>query len=110
MLETMFGLSTSSALGMIGILAAIVSIITEVLKKIVPRGFSTKVLVMIISLVITLSFALIFCTIDAKIIVFGVIGSFVVAFISMYGWDTFKEIVTRYKCSFLINKGDENGE
>lgn len=97
MLETMLGMSTGSVLGVIGILAALVSIITEVLKKIVPQSFSTKALVMIISLVITLGFVLIFCAISVKIIVLGIVGSFVVAFISMYGWDTFKEIITRFK-------------
>jgi len=52
---------------------------------------------MIISLVITLGFVLLFCTISVKMILLGIVGSFVVAFISMYGWDTFKEIIARFK-------------
>lgn len=100
MFETLFGLSAGSVLGAIGILAALVSMITEVLKKIVPESFPTKVLVMIVSLILTIAFVLIFCAAGIKMIVFGIVGSFVVAFIAMYGWDTFKEVITRFKSPF----------
>ena len=97
MFEVFMGMSTGDVLGAIGILAAIVSIVTGLFKNIVPKSFPTKALVMIISLIITLGFMLIFCAISVKMIVLGIIGSFVVAFISMYGWDTFKEIIIRFK-------------
>ena len=41
-------------------------------------------------------------------IVLGIIGSFVVAFISMYGWDTFKEIII--KNDELINSCTMDGK
>lgn len=97
MFEGLIGMSTGNVLGTIGILAAIVSIITELFKNIIPRAFPTKALVMITSLIITLGFIIIFYAISVKMIVLGIIGSFVVAFISMYGWDTFKEIITKFK-------------
>ena len=97
MFEVLIGMSTGNVLGTIGILAAIVSIITELFKNIIPQAFPTKALVMIISLIIILGFIIIFCAISVKMIVFGIIGSFVVAFISMYGWDTFKEIIIKFK-------------
>ena len=97
MFEVFIGMSTGNVLGAIGILAAIVSIFTELFKNIIPKSFPTKALVMITSLIITLGFILIFCAISIKMIAFGIIGSFVVAFISMYGWDTFKEIITKFK-------------
>jgi hypothetical protein len=97
MLETVFGISASTSLGVIGILAALVSIVTEVLKKIIPNSFPTKALVIIISLILTIGFILIFCTLSLKLILLGIVGSFVVAFIAMYGWDTFKEIITKFK-------------
>ena len=97
MFEVFIGMSTGNVLGVIGILAAIVSIFTELFKNIIPKSFPTKVLVMITSLIITLGFILIFCAISIKMIAFGIIGSFVVAFISMYGWDTFKEIIIKFK-------------
>ncbi len=97
MFEVFIGMSTGNVLGAIGILAAIVSIFTELFKNIIPKSFPTKALVMITSLIITLGFILIFCAISIKMIAFGIIGSFVVAFISMYGWDTFKEIIIKFK-------------
>lgn len=97
MFEVLIGMSTGNVLGVIGILAAIVSIFTELFKNIIPKSFPTKALVMITSLIITLGFILIFCAISIKMIAFGIIGSFVVAFISMYGWDTFKEIIIKFK-------------
>ena len=97
MFEVFIGMSTGNVLGAIGILAAIVSIFTELFKNIIPKSFPTKAFVMITSLIITLGFILIFCTISIKMIAFGIIGSFVVAFISMYGWDTFKEIIIKFK-------------
>lgn len=97
MFEVLIGMSTGNVLGAIGILAAIVSIFTELFKNIIPKSFPTKALVMITSLIITLGFILIFCAISIKMIAFGIIGSFVVAFISMYGWDTFKEIIIKFK-------------
>lgn len=97
MFEVFIGMSTGNVLGVIGILAAIVSIFTELFKNIIPKFFPTKALVMITSLIITLGFILIFCAISIKMIAFGIIGSFVVAFISMYGWDTFKEIIIKFK-------------
>ena len=97
MFEIFIGMSTGNVLGAIGILAAIVSIFTELFKNIIPKSFPTKALVMITSLIITLGFILIFCAISIKMIAFGIIGSFVVAFISMYGWDTFKEIIIKFK-------------
>lgn len=97
MFEVFIGMSTGNVLGVIGILAAIVSIFTELFKNIIPKSFPTKALVMITSLIITLGFILIFCAINIKMIAFGIIGSFVVAFVSMYGWDTFKEIIIKFK-------------
>ena len=109
MLETLLGFSIGTALGMIGILAAIVSIITEVLKKILPQKFPTKILVMIISLIVAIVVVLIFYEISAKMIILSIAGSFIVAFISMYGWDTFKELINRFKVP-EIKGDDKNGE
>lgn len=97
MIETLFGFSVGTALGVVGILAAVVSIITEILKKILPSKFPTKALVMVISLIVSIVFVLTFCEISAKIIILAITGSFIIAFISMYGWDTFKELIDRYK-------------
>ena len=83
-------------LGVIGILAAIISIITEILKNIISKSFPTKLLVLIISLIITFVFVIIFYPISFTSIAFGIIGSFIIAFVSMYGFDSFKDIIKRF--------------
>lgn len=92
MLELTLGLTGDSILGIVGTLAIIVSVITEIFKNIVSQKFPTKALALIISLIVTLLFVIFFCTLNVKTIILGIVGSFVVAFISMYGWDTFSEI------------------
>lgn len=97
MLETLLGVSVANIIGALGLLEIIVTIITEVLKNILPQNFPTKALVLIVSLMVTITFTLIFGTISVKSIFIGIVGSFAVAFISMYGWDTFNELIVRFK-------------
>lgn len=97
MLETLLGISLGEALGIVGGLAFLVSLITQVLKNIVPKKFPTKILVIIISLILTELFVIIFGGITLLNIVFGAIGSFIVGFIAMYGWDNAKELYNRYR-------------
>ena len=52
-----------------------------------------------ISLIVTIAFTLIFGSVSIKSIFIGIVGSFAVAFISMYGWDTFNELIVRFKNS-----------
>ena len=101
MILSLLGTSTASVIGTIGILAAFVSIITEVLKGIIPKSFPTKSLVLIISLIITVLAVILFCDISFKMIAAGIIGSFVVSFVSMYGFDSLKSIFDR----FIKNNG-----
>ena len=48
---------------------------------------------------------IIFCEISFKIIAAGIIGSFVVSFVSMYGFDSLKSIFDRFTKS---NGGGED--
>ena len=104
MILSLLGTSTASVIGVIGILAAFVSIITEVLKGIIPKSFPTKLLVLIISLIVTVLAIILFCEINFKMISAGIIGSFVVSFVSMYGFDSLKSIFDRFA------KGSNRGE
>lgn len=96
MVLELLGTSTASVIGVVGILAAIVSVIVEVLKGILPKSFPTKLLVLIVSLIVTLAAIIVFCEVSFKIICAGIVGSFVVSFISMYGWDSLKSIYDRF--------------
>lgn len=104
MILSLLGTSTASVIGIIGVLAAFVSIITEVLKGIVPKSFPTKLLVLIISLIVTVLAIIVFCEVSFKMIVAGIMGSFVVSFVSMYGFDSLKSIFDRF------TKGSNRGE
>lgn len=101
---SLLGTSTISVIGVIGILAAFVSVITEVLKGIIPKCFPTKLLVLIISLIVTIFAIVLFCDINIKMIIAGVIGSFVVSFVSMFGFDSLKSIFERFRVN---NTGDD---
>ena len=60
--------------------------------------------IVIISLIITVLAVILFCEISFKMIAAGIIGSFVVSFVSMYGFDSLKSIFDRF------TKGSNRGE
>lgn len=89
-------------IGILGTLAFVVSIVTELLKELPGiKKVPTKAFVIILSLIITLV-ALFIYVAYAKIpllwyyVVLAVFAAFVVAYISMYGWDTFSELKDRF--------------
>ncbi len=86
----------SSALGLVGIFAAATAIIVEVLKAIIPKSFPTKALTMIVSFIVVLGYTIVFGTITVSSIILAIFGGFVVSFVSMFGFDSFKEIVNRF--------------
>lgn len=89
-------LGGGSVLGLVGILAAATAIIVEVLKAVLPKSFPTKALAMIVSFVVVLAYTFVFGTITVTSIIMAIFGGFVVSFISMFGFDQFKEIINRF--------------
>lgn len=87
----------------IGVLAFIVSAITEVTKCIgFLKRIPTDLQVIVLSLVITILAYLAYCsykaaTIEWYIFVGVILTSFLVAFVAMYGWDKFNELWSRFK-------------
>lgn len=96
MLEVL-GIGADSTLGIIGTLTAFNIIVVEVLKNVLPKKIPTKIVAMISAVVIVLGYVCIFNTITLKTVALGILGSFVVAFISMYGFDSFKDVFERLK-------------
>lgn len=96
-METFMTLTGGNLLGAAGILAAMTSIVVQVLKNILPKNFPTKILTVIVALIITIGFVLAFGTVNIASILFAIFGGFVVAFIAMFGFDNFKEIIERFK-------------
>lgn len=89
-------------IGVLGVLAFAVSLITEMLKDLPGiKKVPTKALVIIVSLIVTVA-ALAVYTAYAGIrfrwyyIMPAVFAAFVAAYIAMYGWDTLKELKDRF--------------
>ena len=107
MIESILGISIGTLLGTVGGLAFIVSLITEVLKNLLPTKFPTKLLVMLISLILTIGLVFLFGGVSVINGIYGAVGSFIVSFVSMYGWDSFKELYDRFKYGKESSSGGE---
>lgn len=89
-------------IGILGVLAFAVSLIVEVLKELPGvKKIPTKAFVIITSLVVTVVALLIYVAYAGipllwYYVVLAVFAAFVVAYISMYGWDTLKELKDRF--------------
>ena len=89
-------------IGILGALAFVVSLITEMLKDLPGiKKMPTKAFVILVSLIVTVAALLIYLAYAGipllwYYIVLAVFAAFVVAYISMYGWDTFKELKDRF--------------
>ena len=111
MLETLFGLSIGITLADVCALTALTTVIVEVLKNTLPKNFPTKALTVIIALAITLTLGITSFGCAASTILICTLTGFIVAFISMNGFDSLKEIWKRFSvdkvAENLMNK-DEN--
>ena len=86
--------------GGLAALAFVVNIIVEVTKDFIP--VPTKAWAMIVSCVVSVSALFIASAYDvlplnASNIILSVLGSFIVAYVSMYGFDTFKDLWNRFQ-------------
>lgn len=93
-------------LGVVMVLSFVVNIVVQLTKGIVP--IPTKLWCVIVSVAVDMGslfgvFALGVIKFSAAYVIFSVIGSFIVAYIAMYGFDTFKELWQRFKKGENIN-------
>ena len=96
MLEKILGISMNTTVADLAALAALTSIIVQVLKKIIPSKFPTQALVIIVALFITTLASVMVYGVLLKAFAVGLISGFVVAFISMEGFDSLRNIWTRF--------------
>lgn len=93
----------TTLMGVVGAIAFVVSVITQVLKGVKPLDkLPTDILVFILSIVLTLvayfayasyvELAILWCY-----VVGAVIGGFIVAFVAMYGWEKLSDLYSRFK-------------
>lgn len=104
MFDTLLNANAGSTLGLAGTLTAINIIVVEVLKAILPKKIPTKIVTIISAMVIAISYMFIFDAISLQNGFIGIVSGFVIAFISMYGFDSLKDILNRFKVK------DEGGE
>lgn len=96
MIEKFLGITTGFSIVDIGVLAALVTIIVEVLKQILPKAFPTQILATGISILTSLLACFSFYQVNPESIFLGTILGFIVAFVSMKGFDSLKEIIMRF--------------
>ena len=93
----------TTLMGVVGAIAFVVSVITQVLKGVKPLDkLPTDILVFILSIVLTLVAFFAYAsyaglTVLWYYVVGAVIGGFIVAFVAMYGWTKLKELWDRFK-------------
>ena len=85
-----------AVVGILGALAFMVSLITELIKK-----MPTKAFVILVSLVVTVAALLIYAAYVNAVLLWyyvalAVFAAFIVAYIAMYGWDTLKELKDKF--------------
>lgn len=93
-------------LGVLVAVAFVVNIIVQLTKEFIPLPTKLWVLMVSATVVIALLMAGVsfdIVKLDAGSVVLSLFGSFVVAYVAMYGFDTLKELWTRFKGGENIN-------
>ena len=91
-----------AVVGILGALAFMVSLITELLKDMPGiKKMPTKAVVILVSLVVTVAALLIYAAYVNAVLLWyyvalAVFAAFIVAYIAMYGWDTLKELKDKF--------------
>lgn len=89
--------------GIVGILAMLVSLITELVKDLgVFKRVPTDALVLVLSIVLTVLAYFVGATYLALSVVWyevvvAVFGGFIVAYVAMYGWSKLTDLTNRFK-------------
>ena len=96
MIEKILGLGTGITLTDLGALAAITTIIVEVLKKILPKKIPTQLVTLIVGLALSISTALVYYSSVLEALGVGAVIGLVTAFASMNGFDALKSIWLRF--------------
>ena len=95
-----------SVLGIVMALAFVVNIIVQVTKEYIPVPTKAWCILVSATLILGCMLGLVACghiKLNALSIILGMVGSFIIAFIAMYGFDTFKELWERFKEGENIN-------
>lgn len=93
---TVLGLGTLSQLSLMAFLTLLV---VQTLKQVVPKKFPTQLLTIIVALVIAILLPMVLpgAVITVASVIAGIFNGLIVAFISMNGFDSLKDIWNRIK-------------
>ena len=97
----------------VGMLSFTVSVIVEVIKNLkFLKGVPTDFVVMAVSAIVTTLAVAVYASQSEILYVWylpiaAIIGSFFVAFITMYGWDKMRTLYDRFNGKSITNKSDK---
>lgn len=94
-MNTITELLNCSMTGGIGMLSVFVSVIVEILKKKIPQKIPTQLVTIFVSLLVVFGTLVFDEEVTISKCVMSIYTSFIVSFISMFGFDTFKELVQK---------------
>lgn len=103
----------ATLLVVIGLLALIVSVVTEVIKDVVFLSkIPTDIRIIVLSLVLTLYAYFAYISYSGKAIIWyyvvaTIIAGFVVAYVVMYGWDKLAQLYKKFRNIPTIDKTEE---
>lgn len=103
---TVLGLGT---LGQLSVMSFLTLLVVQTLKQIVPKKFPTQLLTVIVALLIAIILPMVIpgAVITVASVITSIFNGFVIAFISMNGFDSLKDIWDRVKSN---KEDDEDGE
>lgn len=119
-LELIVGMATN-VIGLLGVLAFIVSVIVQITKGLIPKKVPTEIFVMAVSVITTYAGLAILSGFngtkyDSYIYILALFISFVVAFLAMNGWEKLMQLWDRFNKKQQLDPGDiykqmvDNGE
>lgn len=106
MLNNIFNGSPDPILGTIGMLATLTAILVQSIKNFLPSKIPTKIVTLIVALIITIAYIVFTIGLSVTNVVVGIFGGFVVALVSMDGFDTIKDILNRFKTKEEVKEED----
>ena len=108
MIEKILGLGTGVTLTDLGALAALTTIIVQVLKNLLPKKIPTQVVAVVVALVLSICTALVYFASPLEAVGVGIIIGLVTAFASMNGFDALKNIWERFNPVSLEDGGNKD--
>lgn len=96
MIEKILGLGTGVTLTDLGALAALTTIIVQVLKNLLPKKIPTQAVAVVVALALSICTALVYFASPLEAVGVGIVIGLVTAFASMNGFDALKNIWERF--------------